>query len=111
MSLAMRTASASSSNGMTAATGPKISSRAIRIVVVDVGEDGRGQVEAVAEPVGVRALAAGDQLGALLLAEGDVAGDRSALAGEISGPISVASSSGSPTRRPRWPGEAATKSS
>ena len=60
-SLAIRTASASSSKGMTATTGPKISSCAT-VWSLDPSEHGRRIEGAVA----VGRLAAGDDLGALL---------------------------------------------
>ena len=50
MSLAIATASSSSSKGMIDSTGPKISSGATLHVVVHVGEDRRLDEEALLEP-------------------------------------------------------------
>ena len=71
MSLASRTASSSSVNGTTASTGPKISSRAIVMLVVDLGEDRRGDEVAGGE-VAVDPLAAADQARALVRARGSM---------------------------------------
>ena len=114
LSLAMRTASSSSSNGMTTRTGPKISSRRDRHRVVDVGEQ-RGLDEPAL--VEVRRAAAADHearalrdalldvaehAGALLLADLralDVAGVGRVAVGDVAEP---------PRPRSRCPRRSAT---
>ena len=70
-----------SSNGSAEMTGPKISSRAIRMSSRDVGEHGRRDEEAVAERALGEAGAAGQRARALLLAELEVAADAVELLG------------------------------
>ncbi len=90
MSLASSTASASVRNGTTTATGPKISSRTAR----SPGSTGHSTVGGNQKP--------GPSGAAPRIATGASSGTKeptvSRWAAEISGPISVASSSGSPTR-------------
>ena len=76
VALAIRIASASSLNGMTLITGPKISSCAILARVVHVVEDGRLDVPALVELLG---RAAADRHLGLAPADLEVAGDPVAL--------------------------------
>ena len=69
----MRIASPSSSNGMIDRTGPKISSRAMVVPVVDVREDGGLDEPAVVESC--RPTATDGDASPLALAGGDVALD------------------------------------
>ena len=75
----MRTASATSSYGITDSTGPKISSWAIRIRLSTPAKTVGRTYQPLVEPVG-HPETAGQQLGALLLAEGDVLLDALLLA-------------------------------
>src|SRR5579863_10107705 len=90
VSLAMLIASASSVNGMIAATGPKTSSRAMRSsLVASISVHGyQNPGPSGTDPVKIGSISTNDATVVRWLAD-------------TSGPISVASSSGSPTRTPR----------
>ena len=90
MSFASRTASSSSRNGITAATGPKISSRAGAVVVVDRAQDRRREPEARAVRRAFRGSPPGRRP-ARTTTRSRAAPPRSAA------PSRLASSSGSPT--------------
>ena len=72
VAFARRSASSSVSNGMIETTGPKISSRAMRMSFDDAVEDGRHQVGAVGQRRVVGRLAADDDRRALAEADLDV---------------------------------------
>ena len=76
VALARRTASSSVSNGMTETTGPKISSRAMRMSFDDAVEDRRHEVRAVGQRRIGRRLAADDERRALAEADLDVVARR-----------------------------------